>query len=80
MIRLFELQPGGMRITFLDSETDKEEASAVVNHIQHLVTHQGHSWGDMAVLYRANMQARDLTNRQTLLYFCSAVHSIASTS
>lgn len=52
------LQSHGPVIKFLQTATDDEEATTVISHVQVLVSGRGHSWGDMAILYRTNSQAR----------------------
>ncbi|GAQ77746.1 hypothetical protein KFL_000030250 [Klebsormidium nitens] len=57
-LQLTPTKPHGPVIKFLESATDDEEAAMVVSHVQLLVSARGHSWGDMAILYRTNSQAR----------------------
>jgi DNA helicase-2/ATP-dependent DNA helicase PcrA len=50
----------GDRVVIMECENQKDEALQVVNEIFDLVNRRGYSFRDIAVLYRANFQARVL--------------------
>ncbi len=49
---------GGRRISLIEADTDTEEAQQIVAAISHEVENDHRSYGDIAILYRANAQSR----------------------
>lgn len=48
----------GEKITYYKGETERHEALYVIEQIQHLISNEGYSPADIAVLYRTNAQSR----------------------
>lgn len=58
--RLYTEQPGGPKITVMESYNEQEEGDAVVSEIRRLVADGQARLGDCAVMYRTNAQSRPI--------------------
>ncbi|MCC8152056.1 MAG: UvrD-helicase domain-containing protein, partial [Lachnospiraceae bacterium] len=60
---LWTRQEGGAKIMFRQLDTAYEEAQVIAYSIQSMVRRGGYSYGDCAILYRANAHSRRLEER-----------------
>ncbi len=60
--RLWTKNPEGDLIELYECETEKDEASLVVNKIKELVSNGRYSYGDIAIFYRTNAQSLEFEN------------------